>query len=70
MSARTSMTEHDQRQEWARTSMRINKWRERSACTYTEGEPMCNTSGGSGNDVGSSTTAAAGTGVAAGTAVA
>ena len=50
--------------------MRINKWRERSACTYTEGEPMCNTSGGSGNDVGSSTTAAAGTGVAAGTAVA
>ena len=64
------MTEHDQRQEWARTSARINKWRERSACTYAEGEPMCNTSGGSSNDGGSSTTAAAGTGVAAGTVVA
>ena len=48
------MTEHDQRQEWVQTSTRINEWRARSAHTYTEGEPMCNTSGGSGNDGGGS----------------
>ena len=49
-----SMIEHDQRQEWVQMSVRINKWKERSACTYAEGEPMCNTSRGSGNDGGSS----------------